>query len=367
MARDERDNEYRGAHARGGGQPSSDAARQAARERLERRRAVAAPRQENHGMESAGLSVFISSLYEKAPSNARRHEAARRRFPSKLLIVAVIVLLALFLAVSSVVKACSGGTDSNEIVIEEIKVDWSKLPEDLDASVVKGLKAQESDPRIAEIANNAEAYALDGAERQAKLFKLAAEEPDAIDYVHDLPESYPAEKGEAYKEDVTKGEIPLLMQWDQRWGYTTYCGSFFGATGCCPTSLSMVYMGLTGKTDMTPYDMAQISIKNGFAVDDEGTVSSFLAFAAPELGLGCEEFYPSSDDLVSYLEQGYPVIVNVGEGDFTDGGHFIVATGLDENGKVIVNDPYSSVKSAKAWSAKKIANQSIGMYAFYEA
>lgn len=364
MANYEHDNEYRGSHARGGARrPSDDAARQAARERLERRRA-ASPRQNDHGMGSAGLSVFISSLYEKAPSNARRHEAARRRFPTRLLIVALVALLVLFFAVSSAVKACS---NDSEIVIEEVQADWSRLPEGLDESVVKGLKAQGSDMRIAEIVNNAEAYAVDGAARQAKLFKLAAEEPDAIDYVHDLPESYPAKKGEAYKEDVAKGEIPLLMQWDQRWGYTTYCGSFFGATGCCPTTLSMVYMGLTGETDKTPYDMAQLSVKNGFAVDGEGTVSSFLTFAAPELGLGCEEFYPDADELLSYLEQGYPVIVNVGEGDFTDSGHFIVAVGVDENGKVIVNDPYSSVKSAKAWSADKIASQSIGMYAFYEA
>ena len=58
------------------------------------------------------------------------------------------------------------------------------------------------------------------------------------------------------------------------------------------------------------------------------------------------------------------VICNVGPGDFTDSGHFFVATGLADDGTVEINDPYSSVRSAETWDAERIANQSIGMYAF---
>ena len=45
--------------------------------------------------------------------------------------------------------------------------------------------------------------------------------------------------------------VPLLMQWDQRWGYQQYAGDVFGLTGCGPTCLSMVAMYLTGDTSMT--------------------------------------------------------------------------------------------------------------------
>ena len=40
--------------------------------------------------------------------------------------------------------------------------------------------------------------------------------------------------------DVNAGEIPLFLQWDERWGYRSYGGDFLAVTGCGPTALSMV-------------------------------------------------------------------------------------------------------------------------------
>ena len=315
--------------------------------------------------------MYVKNLYVSSRPPQRR----RRPLNMGSLIPVVGILLVLFLAVSLMGKACSaclGGPGWLETVAQtaqekrlSVEADFSKLPKNLDKAVVKSLKAQKNDGRIAWIVNNADAYAMDGAEQQGRFLKLAADDPAAIDYVFDLPSRYPAKAGEPYTDKVTKGTIPLLMQWDQRWGYTKYCGTTFGTTGCCPTTLSMVYMGLTGKTDKTPYDTSVMAKKGGYAYDGEGTVADFLPAAASKLGLGCEEIYPDADELTSYLAQGYPVIVNVGPGDFTTAGHFIVACGLDENGKVIVNDPYSTVRSDKVWSVDTIAGQAISMYAFY--
>ena len=61
------------------------------------------------------------------------------------------------------------------------------------------------------------------------------------------------------------------------------------------------------------------------------------------------------------------MIVNVGPGDFTDSGHFFVARGVSNDGTIQINDPYSSVNTAKTWDANAIANQSIMMYAFHVA
>lgn len=43
-----------------------------------------------------------------------------------------------------------------------------------------------------------------------------------------------------------KEKIPLLLQWDQRWGYVSYGSSDIALSGCAPTCLSMVIVGLTG-------------------------------------------------------------------------------------------------------------------------
>ncbi len=245
--------------------------------------------------------------------------------------------------------------------------DFSLLPAGLDAKTRESLEAQSDDPRIVSIVNNVVALSKTGEHYQQKMLELAAKDPEALDYVADFPDRYPASSGAAYSDTVALGSVPDLKQWDQRWGYVEYCGAALGSTGCCPTSFSMVYMALTGKTDKSPADMAALATTDGYAVDGEGTIGEFLVDDAGKLGLACEEFSPSAASLVRYLKNGFVVIVNVGPGDFTDSGHFFVARGISSDGTIQINDPYSSVNTAKTWDANAIANQSIMMYAFHVA
>lgn len=247
------------------------------------------------------------------------------------------------------------------------RADFSQLPSGLDSETLKGLEAKQDDPRVVRIVNDVASLAKTGEHYQQKMLELAAKDPEALDYVADFPDRYPASSGVAYSDAVARGSVPDLKQWDQRWGYVEYCGAAIGSTGCCPTSLSMVYMALTGKTDKTPADMAALATADGYAVDGEGTIGEFLVDDAGKLGLACEEFSPSAASLVRYLKNGFVVIVNVGPGDFTDSGHFFVARGVTSDGSIQINDPYSSVNTAKTWDANAIANQSIMMYAFHAA
>ena len=313
---------------------------------------------------------------EHAQPSSPNRRAKSQPIDPRVVIVAAAVLVAIVAAVF-LVRSCAAPAEVAEPADDQAaaeqqaepepeQADFSNLPEGLDADVVSGLtaRADAGDERVAHIVNNAAALAVDGAAEQAKLLKLAAIDPEAIDFVLNYPDRYPQQAGEPLSGGVEKGTIPLLMQWDMRWGYVRYCGAALGNTGCAPTSLAMVYAGLTGKTDKTPADLAALAESLGYAVDGEGTVGDFLPAAAPDLGLICEEFWPSSQYLRTYLESGYVVIVNVGPGDFTTAGHFFVATGLADDGSVRINDPYSSVRSAQTWDADRIANQSIAMYAF---
>ena len=297
----------------------------------------------------------------------------------------VVVLVLLFAIVGAIERSCAVSGADAELAAEQQaeqgqqeqsepateQADLSKLPAGIDSSLADTIaNLAAGDERVAHIVNTiGTALSVEGESEQIKMLKLVANDPQAIDFVAGLADNYPAQAGQPYDDAVEKGTIPLLMQWDARWGYTQYCGSSFGSAGCCPTSLSMVYMGLTGKTDMTPYDMGQLAVEGGYAMDGKGTIGSFLVDKAPELGLVCEWFYPDAgvQALATYLESGYVVICNVGPGDFTESGHFFVITGMDDEGRLTINDPYSSVRSAQTWDAYTILNQTIALYAFKTA
>ena len=54
-------------------------------------------------------------------------------------------------------------------------------------------------------------------------------------------EEYPLKKEEEPEIDLSDlssaSEVPLLLQWDQRWGYHRYAGEVMGLSGCGPTAL----------------------------------------------------------------------------------------------------------------------------------
>ena len=75
--------------------------------------------------------------------------------------------------------------------------------------------------------------------------------------------NYPYMKDAAFSIDLSDclkdGTVPLLMQWDERWGYESYGSGLIGWTGCGPTCLSMAAVGLTGDTGWNPAKVAAFS------------------------------------------------------------------------------------------------------------
>ena len=54
----------------------------------------------------------------------------------------------------------------------------------------------------------------------------------------------------------------------------------------------------------------------------------------------------------------------MGPGDFTTTGHFIVLTGVDSNGDIIVHDPNSIKRSKKRWSIDDIMKQTKNLWSY---
>lgn len=181
--------------------------------------------------------------------------------------------------------------------------------------------------------------------------------PEAQEFVN----NYHKYKDRAFDPDleleVTQGEIPLFIQWDSRWGYQTYGSNLLGINGCGPTSLSMVVCGLTGSTEWNPYRVAQLAEERGYYVDGVGTSWDLMTGGAEALGLHSEQGTVSAEYISEQLSVSSPMICSMYPGDFTYTGHFIVLTGLDENGDIIVNDPNSRINSEKHWSPDTLVPQ----------
>ncbi|WP_080797331.1 C39 family peptidase [Arabiibacter massiliensis] len=293
--------------------------------------------------------------------------------PKRLAIgaTALALLIALVMGVRGCLSAGDGAAVPEEPAPapaaqqpDEAKIDEavlsSILGDELAAQLVQAASASDD---VAWIASHPDAYAADGEAVQRKLLKLAAVEPEAVPFVRAFPEAYPAEDA-AGTGDPSAGEVPRLYQWDPRWGATVYSSTTFALTGCCPTSLSMVYQGLTGKGDLSPYDMGRRAAEGGYETQYDGTDASFLVNEAAGLGLTCESLSVDADALRAALEGGAAVICNVGPGDFTEAGHFFVITGIAEDGALSINDPYSAERSKRGWDVGDVLGQTMALYAY---
>lgn len=133
--------------------------------------------------------------------------------------------------------------------------------------------------------------------------------------------------------------------------------------GCGPTSLSMVYCGLTGDTSMDPGTMAKMSEEKGHYVSGVGSSWSLMQDMAKDLGLEVEEVFFMPQSIIDELNEGRPIICAVGPGDFTAWGHFIVLTEADGDDKVMVHDP-NSVANSRLWDVETIMSQTENLWSF---
>lgn len=195
------------------------------------------------------------------------------------------------------------------------------------------------------------------------LLMLYIKNPDARQFVLDYFSAKDNEAQIDLSEYSDSDSVPLLMQWDERWGYTSYSGNLFGLSGCGPTCLSMVAIYLTGDTSLSPKYMAEFSTENGYSTNGNGTAWALFSEGSAELGLSAQELPLSEGIIDSHLASGEPVVCIMGPGDFTDSGHYIVLTGV-KDGEYTVNDPNSYKNSERTWSYEDISGQIRNLWAF---
>ena len=150
--------------------------------------------------------------------------------------------------------------------------------------------------------------------------------------------------------------VPLLLQWDPRWGYDTYGGDFVANTGCGPLCLAMVGWYLTGDAAFAPQRVIQFAAEHGYYSKGNGSKWTLISQGGTELGLHVKELPLVEQKIMGYLKSGGIIIAAMGPGDFTSTGHYIVLTGC-KDGQLTVNDPNSLEKSQKLWDYGTFAAQ----------
>lgn len=212
------------------------------------------------------------------------------------------------------------------------------------------------DERIQDILDHYDAY-------PHTLLEKLIQDIDVLTFVYD----YPQRKDfitPLHIPEVQEGEIPLLLQWDQRWGYQTYGDDIMAITGCAPTALSMVIIGLTQDTSITPYVLANDAQENGYYVAGVGTSWSMLTQGVVSYGIEGVELPLSEQNIVHTLQNGKPIICSMRPGDFTETGHFIVLTDI-EKGKIRIHDPNSKKRSDRLWNYDTLEYQIENLW-FYD-
>lgn len=187
------------------------------------------------------------------------------------------------------------------------------------------------------------------------LIDLLERNPQTKDFVLEYP-LYVQEEYDLSETDRENG-VPLLLQWDQRWGYVNYGSDMIAITGCGPVCVAMVGYYLTGDGEkFDPAAVAAFSEKEGYYAPGYGSSWTLISQGAVELGLDVTEIPLVEKRMKDNLKVGNPIICAMGPGDFTSGGHYIVIVGL-EDGKFRINDPNSPANSEKLWSYEQIQGQ----------
>lgn len=232
----------------------------------------------------------------------------------------------------------------NEEIIVSAPQDYSE------EEVLKKLNALTEDERYEKILNNRDTY-------PDSLLKNLANNPEMVSFVANYPNLSANTPEGGIQSAELKEKCPLFLQWDERWGAVSYGDeSIIAVSGCGPTALSMVIVGLKHNQEATPDALAAFAMNNGYYMSGTGTKWSLMTEGAAKYGIDSEIIETEQDIMEQSLDEGGFLICSMGKGDFTNSGHFIVIYDYDKEGFKI-NDPFCLYRSKQVWTYKQIENQ----------
>ena len=114
----------------------------------------------------------------------------------------------------------------------------------LDGEILRELQnLAAQDPRVQDVIDRRQDYPED-------LLRMLSRNLDMLDFILE----YPEKQGRVFADtigEVEVGEIPLLLQYDQRWGYGAYGASSVAVSGCGPARASTAFSPLAARSPAT--------------------------------------------------------------------------------------------------------------------
>lgn len=287
-------------------------------------------------------------------TNLRRRRRRRRKIRHSVIFLCSSIAVIVFVAVESrMITSGDGGTNRYDVEAGNNTYDNAVI----ENSKISGKnKIQNNQSMLDDIMNSTQ--------YPKQLKDLALKNEEALEFVYDYPAEHVKEHTIDLTEEASMDSVPLFVQWDKRWGYEKYSGNFFAASGCGPTTLSMVVVYLTHNRDASPIAVAKYSKEAGYSVDGSGSSWTLISEGCRHYGVKAKAVALDESRMKAELDEGHPIVVNVGPGDFTDTGHFMVITGYDDEG-FSINDPNSIEKSGKRWLFKNISSQIRAVWSMY--
>lgn len=287
-------------------------------------------------------------------TNLRRRRRRRRKIRHSVIFLCSSIAVIVFVAVESrMITSGDGGTNRYDVEAGNNTYDNAVI----ENSKISGKnKIQNNQSMLDDIMNSTQ--------YPKQLKDLALKNEEALEFVYDYPAEHVKEHTIDLTEEASMDSVPLFVQWDKRWGYEKYSGNFFAASGCGPTTLSMVVVYLTHNREASPIAVAKYSKEAGYSVDGSGSSWTLISEGCRHYGVKAKAVALDESRMKAELDEGHPIVVNVGPGDFTDTGHFMVITGYDDEG-FSINDPNSIEKSGKRWLFKNISSQIRAVWSMY--
>lgn len=287
-------------------------------------------------------------------ANLRRRRRRRGKILRFIIFSCSIIAVTVFVAVGSrMIRSGDGRTNKYDVEAGNNTYDNAVIE---NSKISEKNKIQNNQSMLDDIMNSTQ--------YPKQLKDLALKNEEALEFVYDYPAEHVKEHTIDLTEEASMDSVPLFVQWDKRWGYEKYSGNFFAASGCGPTTLSMVVVYLTHNREASPIAVAKYSKEAGYSVDGSGSSWTLISEGSMHYGVKAKTVALDESRMKAELDEGHPIVVNVGPGDFTDTGHFMVITGYDDEG-FSINDPNSIEKSGKRWLFKNISSQIRAVWSMY--